>query len=75
MSQIQYTTILEWEKRLEIEAEKQKSRRSINVFGDYQPGPTEHKSIFARIFGRARASRESIYPCCAQEHTHQPQPG
>lgn len=75
MSQIQYFTILEWEKRLEIEADKRKNRRFEDVFADAPSGHTKRISIFARLFGRTEASRESAYPCCAQEHSHQPQAG
>jgi hypothetical protein len=74
MSQAQFiNTVLDWEKRWEIEDEKRESRRFENIFTDQHTGANEHKSIFARIFGTA--NRQPAYPCCAPDHSHQAQPG
>ena len=64
------TTVLEWEKRLEIEEEKQKSRRFEDVFTAFpaapQPIREKRKSIFARIFSPGK-DRQPVYPCGDQD--------
>ena len=55
------TTVLEWERRLEIEEEKRKSRRFEDVLAP-QPVRKESRSIFARIFGPGK-ERQPVYPC------------
>jgi hypothetical protein len=64
------TTVLEWERRLEIEEEKRKSSRFEDVFTDFpaapQPPREERKSIFDRIF-RVGKDRQPVNPCGCQD--------
>jgi hypothetical protein len=58
MSSIQLiNSVVEWERRLEFDEERRKYHRVepfVNYFDAPQPTKKESKSIFARIFRRAK---------------------
>ncbi len=63
-------TVLDWEHRLEIEEQQRKSRRFEDDFNSFRkvsqsPRP-DRKSIFARLFNRAKEP-QPVYPCGPQE--------
>ena len=78
MFQIQLiNTVVEWERRLEIEEEKRKNHRPepyTDFPTDPQPCRKERKSIFAWIFSLGR-DRQPVYCCYAQEHCRETQTG
>lgn len=70
-------TVLEWERRLEIENEKRKNHRFepyVNFLAKVHPCRKERKSSFARIFRRSRV-RQPVYDCYVQEYCQETQPG
>lgn len=81
MYQIQMINyVLLWEKRLEIENEKQKNQQLNHRFESYtdfptysKPCPKERKSIFAQIF-RSDRDCQRVYCCYTHEHCQKTQP-
>jgi hypothetical protein len=61
MSSIQLiNSVVEWERRIEFDDERRKNHRVepyVNYLASPQPTQKESKSIFARIFGRAKESQ------------------
>ena len=70
-------TILEWERRLEIEDEKRKTLRREpyrELPTDFEPQKKERSSIFGWI-SRLGKNRQPITPCYTQEHCRKTQTG
>jgi hypothetical protein len=69
--------VLEWEKRLEIENERQKAlhpepHRELPT--DFEPEKEECKSISVSISGFGK-NRQSVNSCYVQEHCRETQAG
>lgn len=69
--------VVQWERRLQIEEEKQKNLKGES-YKEFtvtpQPCQKERKPIFARIFKHGRVS-QSDYCCCTYDQCQEAQPG
>ncbi len=78
MFQIQLiNTVLEWEKRLEIEDEKRKNHRFepyVNFLAKVQPCRKERKPLFKRV-SQPGEVQQPAQGCYAQEQRREMQPG